>query len=199
MIYVRVAFREGNPEVNPRNRTFSALAERGGFGLDDEATQIHSAVAPGPDDIIMIKKRVGAFSGSDLDVVTRSRGITSLVLTGIATSGVVLSTLRHAADLDFDLTVLSDGCADADPKVHEILLSTVFPRQARVMTTHEWIAEISRSPAPSLSQEIGVRGQGLAPLAQSHTIAQAHYLMRGEGTTRAPKGALGATCALTHP
>lgn len=65
--------------------------------------------------------------------------MTSLVLCGIATSGVVLSTLRQAADLDFDLTVLADGCADADPEVHRVLLEKVFPRQAAVVTTADWV------------------------------------------------------------
>ena len=77
--------------------------------------------------------------GSDLDVVLRSLGVDSLVLTGIATSGVVLSTLRQAADLDFGLTVLSDLCADNDPETHRVLMDKVFPRQAAVMTAAEWI------------------------------------------------------------
>jgi nicotinamidase-related amidase len=59
---------------------------------------------------------VSAFAGSDLDVVLRAGGIEALVLSGIATSGVVRSTLRQAADLDFSLTVLSDGCVDAARK-----------------------------------------------------------------------------------
>jgi nicotinamidase-related amidase len=82
---------------------------------------------------------VSAFSGSDLDVVLRSLDVDSLVLTGIATSGVVLSTLRQAADLDFGLTVLSDLCADNDPEVHRILMDKVFPRQAAVITATEWV------------------------------------------------------------
>ena len=96
-------------------------------------------MAPAPDDVVVVKKRVSAFAGSDLDVVLRSLGVTSLVLTGISTSGVVLSTLRQAADLDFDLTVLSDACADTDPEVHRVLLEKVFPRQAAVVTTDRWI------------------------------------------------------------
>src|SRR5690348_17878292 len=47
--------------------------------------------------------------------------IGDLVLCGISTSGVVLSTLRQAADLDFGLTVLRDACADADDEVHRVL------------------------------------------------------------------------------
>jgi nicotinamidase-related amidase len=68
--------------------------------------------------------------------------VDSIVLTGISTSGVVLSTLRQAADLDFRLTVLRDGCADGDPEVHRVLVDKVFPRQAVVMSAHEWIEQL---------------------------------------------------------
>ena len=63
-------------------------------------------------------------------------------MTGIATSGVVLSTLRQAADLDYGLTVLRDGCADRDHEVHRVLLDKVFPRQATVLTVDEWVASV---------------------------------------------------------
>ena len=63
-----------------------------------------------------------------------------LVLTGVATSGVVLSTLRSAADLDYRITVLSDGCGDGDPEVHRVLTEKVFPTQATVTTVDEWVA-----------------------------------------------------------
>lgn len=142
VVYVRVAFRQGMPEVSRRNRTFSALAGSGGFGESDAATGVHPAVAPRSGDVVVTKRRVSAFSGSDLDVVLRSLDVGSLVLTGIATSGVVLSTLRQAADLDFSLTVLADGCVDADPEVHRVLLEKVFPRQAEVVTAAEWIGRL---------------------------------------------------------
>jgi hypothetical protein len=47
--------------------------------------------------------------------------------------------LREAADKDYQLTVLSDGCADADNEVHNILLSKVFPRQAEVISVSDWV------------------------------------------------------------
>ena len=87
---------------------------------------------------------MSAFTGSDLEVVLRSGRIEHLVLTGFATGGVVLSTLREAADKDFRLTVLSDGCADRDEEVHTVLLTKVFPRQADVMTVAEWEKALKR-------------------------------------------------------
>lgn len=78
-------------------------------------------------------------AGSDLEVVLRANSIQHLVLTGIATSGVVLSTLREAADKDYRLTVLSDCCADPDAEVHLMLTTKVFPRQADVLTHTQWM------------------------------------------------------------
>ena len=86
------------------------------------------------------KKRVSAFAGSDLDMIVRAQRLQTLVLSGIATSGVVLSTLRQAADLDYGLVVLRDACADADEEVHRVLLDKVFHRQAGVLTVDEWVA-----------------------------------------------------------
>jgi nicotinamidase-related amidase len=91
---------------------------------------------------VVTKRRVSAFSGSDLEVVLRSQNISHLVLSGIATSGVVLSTLREAADRDYQLTVLADCCLDADEEVHRVLLTKVFPRQADVIQSQAWIAQL---------------------------------------------------------
>lgn len=144
VIFVRVAFREGTPEISDRNRIFAAIGNARSMGFDDEATAIHPAVAPRAEDVVVVKKRISAFVGSDLEVVLRSLDVDHLVLTGISTSGVVLSTLRQAADLDYALTVLRDGCADTDDEVHRVLLEKVFPRQADVRTVDEWAAQLTR-------------------------------------------------------
>lgn len=149
VIYVTVGFRAGYPEVSPRNKGFSAIAGTGRFTGDDPGMAIHPGVAPAPGDVVVVKRRVSAFAGSDLTLVLRSGGIDSLVLTGIATSGVVLSTLRQAADLDYQLTVLADGCLDADPEVHRVLTEKIFPRQAAVVSTAEWIASLASRPGSS--------------------------------------------------
>jgi len=138
VIYVIVSFRKGYPEVSPNNKSFSTL-KNGTINFDTkEATDIPASVASHPDDVVIIKKRVSAFAGSDLEVVLRSFGIKRLILTGIATSGVVLSTLREAADKDYAITVLSDCCADRDEEVQRVLTTKIFPRQADVITVEEW-------------------------------------------------------------
>lgn len=148
VVYVVIGFRPGHPEVSSRNRTFSALAGAGGVYVEGSpAADIHPAVAPRRGDLVVTKRRVSAFTGSDLDVLLRGLGAGTLVLTGIATSGVVLSTLRQAADLDYRLVVLADACLDADPEVHRVLTGKVFPRQADVRTVAEWAADPGGGPA----------------------------------------------------
>ena len=139
VIYVVIGFRKGYPEASANNKSFSMI-KTGSMNFDtEEAAKVHMLVAPQPDDIIVTKKRVSAFTGSDLEVVLRSMEINHLVLTGIATSGVVLSTLREAADKDYRITVLSDCCADRDEEVHRVLTAKVFPRQAEVMPSEDWL------------------------------------------------------------
>jgi nicotinamidase-related amidase len=146
VIYVRVAFRPAHPEVSASNKGFSALAATGAFDESSPQTQIHPRVAPREGEVVVLKRRISAFAGSDLSEVLRAGGIDTLVLSGIATSGVVLSTLRQAADLDFGLVVLSDAVADADPEVHQVLINKVFPRQAEVTTVAQWAGGVRPAP-----------------------------------------------------
>jgi nicotinamidase-related amidase len=143
IIYVVVGFRPGLPEVSPDNKSFAPYKPKDGSrtGLE-EPIEIYPAVTPKPGDIVVTKRRVSAFTGSDLEVVLRSLKVQHLVLAGISTSGVILSTIREAADKDYHLSLLSDCCADPDPEVHTLLLSKVFPRQANVLTADQWSASI---------------------------------------------------------
>jgi nicotinamidase-related amidase len=140
VIFVKVGFRPGYPEVSPRNQAFSGLASGGAFV--GAASRVHPDLTVEPEDLEVAKKRISAFAGNDLEMILRSRGISTLVLTGIATSGVVLSTVRAAADLDYRLLVLRDCCADGDTEVHRVLLDKVFPRQAEVIDARRWAEDL---------------------------------------------------------
>ena len=137
--YVRVAFDEADVEALPARNKMSAHVTAAGHALRSDApeTQIDERIAPQAGDIVVRKTRVGPFSTTDLDRRLRERGVTTLVLSGIATSGVVLSTVREAADMDYELFVLSDATADFDPDVHRILIERIFPRQGTVLTSEE--------------------------------------------------------------
>ncbi len=141
VIYVVVGFRNGVPEVSETS-TKSFAARKAHFSTInmDEFMKIHPDLAPAEGEVTVVKRRVSAFTGSDLEVLLRSFNIKHLVLTGIATSGVVLSTLREAADKDYTITVLSDCCADRDEEVHRVLTTKVFQSQADVISSKEWLA-----------------------------------------------------------
>lgn len=143
VIYVVIALRPGDPEVSPRNRVITNAVRAGLFTEGAPGTGIHPDIAPQQGDVVVTKRRGSAFSGSDFDLVLRARDIDSLVLTGIATSGVVLSTLCRAIDLDFGLTVLSDACLDTDPEVHRVLTEKLFPQWADVITVEDWLKAIA--------------------------------------------------------
>lgn len=144
--YVRVALSAADAAAVPAtNKIFSGVATSGAMRADDPATAVADAIAPRAGDIVVRKTRVGALSTTDLDQQLRDRGIDTLVLGGIATSGVVLSTLRDAADRDYRLLVLADLCADADPEVHRVLVEKVFPRQADVVTSEQF-ADLLAAP-----------------------------------------------------
>ena len=143
VIYVIVGFRPGYPEISDRNRLFRSLKEAGRLGEGTPGAAIHPRVAPQPTEVIVTKRRVGAFATTDLESILRASQVTSLVLLGIATSGVVLSTVRWAADADYELIVLEDGCADGDEEVHRVLMHKVFPRQATVVQAQAFLQALA--------------------------------------------------------
>ena len=142
VVYVVVGFRPGYPEVSPRNKSFAPIRESGRFVEGSAGSEVHAKVAPRPGEVVVTKHRVSAFSGTDLEMVLRAGGVDTLVLSGIATSGVVLSTIRHAADADYRLVVVGDCCADPDPEVHRVLVEKVYARQTTVTTAAEVIAAL---------------------------------------------------------
>jgi nicotinamidase-related amidase len=139
VIYVRVGFRQTKPEISMNNKSFSAMKDNIANVNMEAFMKIHPAVEPLQNDVIVTKRRISAFTGSDLEVVLRAQNINHIILAGISTSGVVLSTIREAADKDYRITVLADGCADRDEEVHRVLVTKVFPRQADVLPIGEWI------------------------------------------------------------
>jgi nicotinamidase-related amidase len=143
IVYVTLAFREGHPEINDTHAMFGAIkTSKVMFTHAHEGTAIHAAIEPLPNDIIVHKKRVSAFAGSDLEIILRAHKAETLVLSGFSTSGVVLSTVREAADRDYHLTVLADGCADPEQEVHDFLVKRIFPFSGQVVTTDEWVAAL---------------------------------------------------------
>jgi len=143
VIYVVIGFRPGYPEISSRNASFSTLRASGRFVTTTPGADIPAAIAPRDGDLVVVKHRVSAFHGTDLDQILRARNIETLVMLGVATSGIVLSTTRHAADADYRCVIVRDCCADRDEEVHRVLMDKVFPRQASVVSADDAIAALS--------------------------------------------------------
>jgi nicotinamidase-related amidase len=141
--YSATVFRPGYIEVSDRNKTFSARKASGEPAVSDPIQLIHPAVRPAEGEVVVGKHRVNALYGTDLEMVLRANSIDTLVMLGYATSGVVLSTVRFAADLDYRLIVVEDCCTDQDPEVHDFLCQRIFPRQAEVVGSEAVIRALS--------------------------------------------------------
>ena len=116
------------------------IVHRGGrFEAETNDAAIHPDVAPRADERIITKRRAGAFSTTGLDVMLREAGRDTLVLLGVSTSGCVLSTVRWGADINYRLVVVKDACDDPDEEVHRVLTEKLFPRQAMVLTTEQFV------------------------------------------------------------
>jgi nicotinamidase-related amidase len=141
VVHVQVGFRPGLPEVSSRNRLFAAIKSSPQHQefFQGPTGAIHPALGPEPGDLVVTKHRVSAFTGTDLEMLLRAREIDSVILFGIATSGVVLSTLLDASDCDYKLTVIADCCADSDAELHEALLTRLFPKRADVLAAAEFV------------------------------------------------------------
>ena len=131
--YSATVFRTGYPEISDRNKTFSQRKASGQPAVSDPVQVIHEAVRPVDGEVVAGKHRVNAMFGTDLEMSLRANNIETLVMLGYATSGVVLSTTRYAADADFRLIIVEDCCSDQDPEVHDFLTQRIFPRQADVV------------------------------------------------------------------
>ncbi|HAV1595622.1 TPA: cysteine hydrolase [Enterobacter hormaechei subsp. steigerwaltii] len=137
VIYISVGFRKGYPEVSKNNTIFSSIKENGMFIADNESTAIHPEVAPAENEAVIVKRRVGAFSFTELEMILRAQGIETLILTGVTTSGVVLSTVGQAFDLDYRLVVAGDCCADPDHDTNLFILDKILPQHAIVTRSTE--------------------------------------------------------------
>lgn len=147
VIHVKVGFRKGVPEIGAgaaRNPLFASIknsVDHQRF-FEGDSGAIHPALGPAAEDIVVVKHRISAFAGTDLEMILRTNEIDTLVLFGIATSGVVLSTLSDAADLDYRLFVVKDCCADSDTGLHATLIEKFFPLRGTVISAAECLAAL---------------------------------------------------------
>lgn len=137
VVHVTVSFRHGYPEISPHNKLFCWLRDSGLIKPGSDGMAINAALSPTEREPVIAKHRIGAFMGTDLDRILRAQGVKTLICAGVTTSGVVLSTVRQAFDLDYELIVVRDGCADTDNEVHDFLIDKIISHHAVIKCTNE--------------------------------------------------------------
>jgi nicotinamidase-related amidase len=138
VVFVRVAFVQDDYDAIPHHhKAFGTVKQNRLLAEGNPSFDIDPALEVRAGDIVVRKTRFGAFSTTDLHALFGDESINTLVMGGISTAGVVLSTVREASDQDYLIFVLSDATADSDPEVHRVLTEKVLPGHADVITTSD--------------------------------------------------------------
>ncbi|MFE3194976.1 hydrolase [Nocardia sp. NPDC059240] len=144
VVLVRVSFSEDGGDMPPgRNMQPTGARQTPPQGWDELVDELDVQ----PSDIRVTKRQWGAFHGTDLDLQLRRRGITTIVLGGIATSIGVESTARAAHEHGYHVVIATDASADRDPASHTHSLEKIFPRLGITATTEEILDAVSDIPA----------------------------------------------------
>ena len=143
VVHVRVSRRPDLRDA-PRPPLGASQGAGGGPSLIEgsEGAEIVSELAPVPQDVVVTKHTTSPFNTTDIEVYLRRYGITTLILTGYSTTGVVEGSLRDARDKDYDCVVVRDCCAAGTVQEHDTCMDIVFPRMAWVAGVDEVIAAI---------------------------------------------------------
>ncbi|MEU6607725.1 hydrolase [Streptomyces shenzhenensis] len=116
-----------------------------GGGYPEGWDMIVDELSGHPGDIHVTKHNWGAFHGTGLDVQLRRRGVTQIVLTGIATSIGVESTARAAYEHGYHVTVATDAVADITPEAHANSVERIFPRLGETGTAQEILQLLAKT------------------------------------------------------
>lgn len=134
--FAKFHFSPGYPEVSPLNKNGQGVKQLGLFVEDCISPELGRQ----PGEPIIIAHRASVFFGTDLQVRLSAQGIDTLVMVGIASTGVMLSSVAYASDADFRLFTVKDCCYDPDQVVHDHLFATAFESRTTVLS----LAEASR-------------------------------------------------------
>ncbi|MDX3799623.1 isochorismatase family cysteine hydrolase [Streptomyces sp. AK04-3B] len=153
VIYVVVGFSPGHPEWPAESPVFEKAKDDGRLVLGTWATQMHDALAPRPGEPVVVKHRISAFHGTNLEVLLRTAGIDTLLLTGVSTELVVLGTAQAAHDRDYRVRVLEDATLAGDAEIHDAALKIL----ARISTVTTVAEALPAAPSVAAAERQGVR------------------------------------------
>jgi len=128
--FAQFHFSPGYPEVSPLNKNGQGVKQLGLFVED----RISPELGRQPSEPLIIAHRASVFFGTDLQVRLSAQGVDTLLMVGIASTGVLLSSIAYASDADFRLFTVKDCCYDPDQVVHDHLFATAFESRTTVLS-----------------------------------------------------------------
>src|SRR2546427_3963425 len=144
IIHIAARWRPGSPEMNMNIPVFARGPDRsveGTWGAD-----FYDPVKPAEGEVVIVKRGVSPFIGTELDRFLRVRDINTIACAGVATNWVVESAVREGVDLGLRAIVLADCCASVTEEAHNFSVQVVLPDLCTVTTAGEFIQLLARSP-----------------------------------------------------
>ena len=137
IIHVRHAYRPDYADLPDNIPFFRGMKEMQAMQDGTWGAEIHADLRPEPQDIVITKTRVSSFYASSLEGILRAQGITHLVLTGIATDGVVEGTARDGADRGYSIIIPEDCCTATVEEAHQMILGGMLAALTTVCTADD--------------------------------------------------------------
>ena len=131
--YVRVGFSPDYRECPPTSRLFQGAKKAGLFKLGTWGTEVHPALKPAPGDDDIVKHRVSPFYATSLEAILGAHGVRRIYISGVSTSGAVLSAAKEGHDRDYEMVVLEDCCCALTEEQHQAVIEQM--QRIAVMTT----------------------------------------------------------------
>ncbi|HEY3885490.1 MAG TPA: cysteine hydrolase [Vicinamibacterales bacterium] len=147
VISVRIAFPDGYIGVVQNAPIFRDVARSGALAEGSWGAEFHEQLSPKDGEAVVSHTRVNAFFDSDLDHVLQQLGVRRVLVAGVATHSTVEHSARHATDLGYDVTIVADACASADPELHAASLRSLAPHVDRIATVDELLADLGSDVA----------------------------------------------------
>ncbi len=134
--YVRIGFSADYRECPPHSRIFQGARKAGMFKLGTWGTEVHPALAPQSGDYDIVKHRVSPFYATSLEAILRANQIQRIYISGVSSSGAVLSGAKDGHDRDYDVFVLEDCCCALSEEQHQAVVD-LCKRMTTMLTSAE--------------------------------------------------------------
>ena len=144
VVHVQNAWREGHPDINPR-APWQADAKAAGRSTEDSwGVEFFEPLAPLAGELVVRKRTVSGFAGTDLDRLLRLHDVSTVVIAGIITNFAAEGTARDASDRGYRVVVLADCCESITDEMHAFAVTQVLPVIGEVVSTEGFTHAVAR-------------------------------------------------------